>query len=251
MCGFAGFVNIKEKLHENSKTILENMNKTLSKRGPDEDGYFVSDNVYLAHKRLIVIDPDGGKQPMIEKYSFDAVSLRCFDLIAPLKATGCIALALLNSEGIPASCEGDTRSLLSMIVMNTLTGRPCFMANPSRIDVSRKTVVFAHCTLPLSMVRDYSLTTHFESGISVAVKGEFEKGVYTVFKCFEDGRYAVQKAVFEENLCEATLCRTQIRLSCPDVDYFLTSPLGNHQIIVSGDHTECVNAFFSALKNWK
>ena len=192
-----------------------------------------------------------GVKALIEKYSFDAVSLRCFDLIAPLKATGCIALALLNSEGIPASCEGDTRSLLSMIVMNTLTGRPCFMANPSRIDVSRKTVVFAHCTLPLSMVRDYSLTTHFESGISVAVKGEFEKGVYTVFKCFEDGRYAVQKAVFEENLCEATLCRTQIRLSCPDVDYFLTSPLGNHQIIVSGDHTECVNAFFSALKNWK
>lgn len=192
-----------------------------------------------------------GVKALIEKYSFDAVSLRCFDLIAPLKATGCIALALLNSEGIPASCEGDTRSLLSMIVMNTLTGRPCFMANPSRIDVSRKTVVFAHCTLPLSMVRDYSLTTHFESGISVAVKGELEKGVYTVFKCFEDGRYAVQKAVFEENLCEATLCRTQIRLSCPDVDYFLTSPLGNHQIIVSGDHTECVNAFFSALKNWK
>ena len=29
MCGFTGFVNIKEKLHENSKTILENMNKTL------------------------------------------------------------------------------------------------------------------------------------------------------------------------------------------------------------------------------
>ena len=70
MCGFAGFVNIKEKLHENSKTILKNMNESLSKRGPDEDGYFVSDNVYLAHKRLIVIDPDGGKQPMIEHTSY-------------------------------------------------------------------------------------------------------------------------------------------------------------------------------------
>ena len=70
MCGFAGFVNIKEKLHENSKTILENMNDTLSKRGPDEDGYFISDNAYLAHKRLIVIDPDGGKQPMIEHTSY-------------------------------------------------------------------------------------------------------------------------------------------------------------------------------------
>ena len=41
MCGFAGFVNVKEKLKKDSKKILENMNHTLSRRGPDEDGYFV------------------------------------------------------------------------------------------------------------------------------------------------------------------------------------------------------------------
>ena len=29
-----------------------------------------SDNAYLAHKRLIVIDPDGGKQPMLEHTSY-------------------------------------------------------------------------------------------------------------------------------------------------------------------------------------
>ena len=70
MCGFTGIVNIKEKLNKNSKTVLENMNNTLSKRGPDEDGYFVSDDACLAHKRLIVIDPDGGKQPMTEHTSY-------------------------------------------------------------------------------------------------------------------------------------------------------------------------------------
>ena len=70
MCGFTGFVNIKQKLKENSKTILENMNNTLAKRGPDEDGYFISDKACLAHKRLIVIDPEGGKQPMIEHTSY-------------------------------------------------------------------------------------------------------------------------------------------------------------------------------------
>ena len=41
------------------------MNSSLSKRGPDEDGYYYSDYVHFAHKRLIVIDPEGGKQPMI------------------------------------------------------------------------------------------------------------------------------------------------------------------------------------------
>ena len=46
------------------------MNSTLSKRGPDEDGFYINSHIALAHKRLIVIDPDGGKQPMIEKFSY-------------------------------------------------------------------------------------------------------------------------------------------------------------------------------------
>ena len=37
------------------------MNNTLSKRGPDEEGYYIDNNVAMAHKRLIVIDPEGRK----------------------------------------------------------------------------------------------------------------------------------------------------------------------------------------------
>lgn len=69
MCGFVGFVNFKKDISEN-KNILEKMNQTLAKRGPDEEGYYIDKHVALAHKRLIVIDPEGGKQPMIETYSF-------------------------------------------------------------------------------------------------------------------------------------------------------------------------------------
>ena len=36
--------------------------------GPDENGTYISDNVLLGHRRLIVIDPKGGSQPMIKKY---------------------------------------------------------------------------------------------------------------------------------------------------------------------------------------
>ncbi len=69
MCGFVGFIDLKNDV-SNMKNILSNMNSCLSKRGPDEDGYYIDKNVALAHKRLIVIDPEGGKQPMIEKYSY-------------------------------------------------------------------------------------------------------------------------------------------------------------------------------------
>ena len=69
MCGFVGFVNYKKDI-SNEKDILVKMNNTLSNRGPDEQGFYIKEHVALAHKRLIVIDPDGGKQPMIETYSF-------------------------------------------------------------------------------------------------------------------------------------------------------------------------------------
>ena len=60
MCGFVGFVNYKENII-NQKNILENMNQCLSKRGPDEQGYYIKEHVALGHKRLIVIDPEGRK----------------------------------------------------------------------------------------------------------------------------------------------------------------------------------------------
>ena len=69
MCGFTGYANFIDKIHH-SKSVIQQMNASLSKRGPDEDGYYYSDYVHLAHKRLIVIDPEGGKQPMLEHYSY-------------------------------------------------------------------------------------------------------------------------------------------------------------------------------------
>lgn len=69
MCGIVGFVNHKKDI-SSYKNILMEMSESLSNRGPDEEGFYIKNHVALGHKRLIVIDPVGGKQPMIEKYSF-------------------------------------------------------------------------------------------------------------------------------------------------------------------------------------
>ncbi len=69
MCGFVGIADFKKDL-SNSKRIIEKMNKSLINRGPDEQGYYIDKNVALGHRRLIVIDPVGGKQPMIEIFSY-------------------------------------------------------------------------------------------------------------------------------------------------------------------------------------
>lgn len=58
MCGFVGFVNYKQNILD-KKAEFKKMNEYLSKRGPDEDGYYINEHVALGHKRLIVLDPNG------------------------------------------------------------------------------------------------------------------------------------------------------------------------------------------------
>lgn len=67
MCGIVGFVNFKKDI-SGYRNVLNNMNEALAKRGPDEEGYYITNHAMIGHRRLIVIDPEGGKQPMIERY---------------------------------------------------------------------------------------------------------------------------------------------------------------------------------------
>ena len=68
MCGIVGFVNLTKDISNQKNTIIE-MNNLIKKRGPDEDGYYYDKHAVLGHKRLIVIDPKGGKQPMSVRFN--------------------------------------------------------------------------------------------------------------------------------------------------------------------------------------
>ena len=68
MCGFVGFVNLKHDI-SNKKDILMHMTKTLSKRGPDEENFYIDENIALGHRRLIIVDPENGHQPMYASYN--------------------------------------------------------------------------------------------------------------------------------------------------------------------------------------
>ena len=63
MCGFVGICNLTKDI-SNEKETIKQMNKMFKKRGPDEEGYFFDKNINLAHRRLIIIDKENGKQPM-------------------------------------------------------------------------------------------------------------------------------------------------------------------------------------------
>lgn len=64
MCGIVGWVDWGRDLRR-AGPIIEAMVGTLAPRGPDEEGIWLSRRAALGHRRLIVIDPAGGRQPMI------------------------------------------------------------------------------------------------------------------------------------------------------------------------------------------
>ncbi|WP_163537100.1 asparagine synthase (glutamine-hydrolyzing) [Gracilibacillus sp. YIM 98692] len=63
MCGISGWVDFTRDI-TNEKQNITQMANTLEHRGPDESGYWLDQHVGFGHQRLIVVDPDGGKQPM-------------------------------------------------------------------------------------------------------------------------------------------------------------------------------------------
>lgn len=67
MCGIAGILH-QDPARPVDPAVLRSMTQILSHRGPDGEGYYVSRNVGLGHRRLAIIDLASGLQPM---YSAD------------------------------------------------------------------------------------------------------------------------------------------------------------------------------------
>jgi asparagine synthase (glutamine-hydrolysing) len=66
MCGITGWIDWERDLTQHS-WLVEQMSETLGHRGPDEHGCWLSPRAVLGHRRLIVIDPQGGIQPMVHE----------------------------------------------------------------------------------------------------------------------------------------------------------------------------------------
>ncbi|WP_028594156.1 asparagine synthase (glutamine-hydrolyzing) [Paenibacillus assamensis] len=66
MCGITGWIDWNRDLALSHNTaIVEQMTETLTARGPDAKGTWIAGSCALGHRRLAVIDPTNGAQPMV------------------------------------------------------------------------------------------------------------------------------------------------------------------------------------------
>lgn len=174
------------------------------------------------------------------------LTLRCFDLLGPLRETGCVPLAQLNDEGFPAACEGDVPSLFAMALGRHLGAGAAFMCNPAEADLAAGEMILSHCTVPMSMTTARTLETHFESGLGEAVRGTLPPGPCTLVRAGGPAldRFWVAPGEILENLRRPDLCRTQVRVRVAGgLAEMFDDPLGNHRTLFLGDHTGAFRTF--------
>ena len=214
-------LKIAESCREKAKATVE----------PSREDMLKAAKTYLAIKKIC------------EEDHLTAMTIRCFDIVKACGTTSCLALALLNDEGIVAGCEGDMQTLITMILAQRLCGEKAFMANPSMLRDDRS--LLAHCTLPLSMCENITLRSHFESLIGVAIQGDLPCTDYTLLKWGGDQleRFFVTEAKALPIDYSEHFCRTQILLNANLKPYLLHHSIGNHQVIIKGRHADEIRKF--------
>ena len=119
MCGIAGFLTLGEP-PDAPDEALRRMTRALIHRGPDGEGFWVGDGVYLGHRRLSIIDVVSGAQPMVGPSGcvlvFNGEIYNYLDLRRELESQGVTFKTHSDSEVLLAAFERDGPACLDRFI---------------------------------------------------------------------------------------------------------------------------------------
>ncbi len=170
----------------------------------------------------------------------------------------CLGFARLRDKGIPAACEGDMDSLLTMLLFQYAFDIPGFQGNAT-FDTSKNALWTAHCTAPLKMdgpegpVAPFLLRGHSEvQGSGCVPEVQYRIGqVVTRAKLINlDTMLLSTGKIIEVPARSVRACRTQIVTEVRDavkMAYNWSSAVPGedmmtllHRVVFYGDHTQSV-----------
>ena len=109
MCGLTGIFH-PERSGAVDAAVLRRMTDAIAHRGPDGDGFHVEPGVGLGHRRLAIIDPTGGEQPMFNEDGsvvivFNGMIYNYRELMVELQALGHVFRTKCDTETIVHAWE--------------------------------------------------------------------------------------------------------------------------------------------------
>jgi hypothetical protein len=184
----------------------------------------------------------------------DAVMMRCLPgLKRPHKhVPPCMAFMSLRDEGIPAGCQSDLNSTLTLMLVQQLFDRPGFQQNAS-METEKNLYFGAHCTSaskmkgPGTASEPYILRNHAEAGWGCVPRVLFSAGQDVTMALYLS-KDPPQMLVYSGKIVSCPPipptggCRSNIEMTINEVDD-VCEVKGMHQIIFYGSHARQLRAF--------
>jgi L-fucose isomerase-like protein len=161
----------------------------------------------------------------------------------------CFAYTNLRDEGVPSACEADIISLLSMIILNYIAEKPCFMGN-TFIDTTDETLILSHCVCPRKMEgynanpTPYTLRRYhrekFTGSLTAFVKMKKDQEV-TICRLSGDLKnMLIASGIIADSveMEDDTYCRVKAKVKVKNPKEFIHKATGNHHVMVYGDYRE-------------
>lgn len=208
---------------EPSKEVLERFS-SAKKDGVDDEEIAKSAKVLSAIKFFL------------REKSAIAYGIRCFPFIMRTKVTPCLAVSQSIDDGIIAACEADLGALATMLLANSITQQPVFMGNLE--DLGGNQIILAHCTVSTKLVSDFSLISHFETGLSASIRGVLKRGEKVTVMRLDNGfskLFVATGKIIEGEAWSDQFCRTQFRVELDrDLSVLIEEPVSSHLVLVKG-----------------
>jgi hypothetical protein len=177
----------------------------------------------------------------------------------------CLGFTRLRDRGVPAACEGDMDSLLTMMLFQYAFDRPGFQGNAT-FDTARNAVWTAHCTAPLKLdgadgaEAPYLLRGHSEvSGSGCVPEVRYRVGETVTRTKFVDLNSILISTgkIIEVPEKSVRACRTQIVTEVRDAAQMLANWSRTlqteaamtllHRVVYYGDHVQSVRHLANLL----
>ncbi|MEB3851021.1 MAG: hypothetical protein LRS49_00365, partial [Desulfurococcales archaeon] len=185
-------------------------------------------------------------------YALDAVAPSCPSFMGEAGSNACLAMALLNVEGLTVGCEGDVAATLALHLSQAAAGRPGFLANTAWIRGGR--LLAAHCGAPPTMGVAHSVESHVLTRRSPTLAVWFPRGVgVTVAQAGWAGDVLVvgEGVVAEGAPWRGRQCESQMLVEIPGeaglAQALANLRTGNHVAVTLGRHAMALSVAWAAL----
>jgi L-fucose isomerase-like protein len=179
---------------------------------------------------------------LLREHDAQAFTIRgCMTTMLPIaQTTPCLALSLLNDEGMLAFCESDFVAIPSGILLRHISGKPVFLHNSTF--PHKAMVTCAHCSAPRRMdgsgYEPAKIMTHYESEFGAAPKVEIPVGRQVTFidPEYSTGRWLGFKGIVKGNP-SYDICRSQQDVEIQgDWRKLLKEVRDSHWVMTYGDY---------------